>query len=89
MPLKLQLDGLRQNRSLSQSLQTQSSLEQLPSLMQLLFGTVVVVVEVVVSHGHRSVIGSATAFLRHIKASLAVVLPSPVGSQTHACGVHA
>jgi hypothetical protein len=50
---------------------------------------VVVVVVVVVSHGHSSVIVSPTAFLRQINASLAVVLPSPVGSQTQTCGVQA
>jgi hypothetical protein len=88
----VQLPGSLQNRSSSQSLQTQSSLEQLPSMVQFAlppFVVVVVVEEVVVLHGHRSVIGSPTAFLRQVKASLAVVLASPVGSQTQACGVQA
>jgi hypothetical protein len=88
-PSSLQLPGSLQNRSLSQSLHTQWSLVHLPSLVQLTSpGTVVVVVEVVVPHGQRRVIAWPTAFLRQASASLAVVFPSPVGSQTHGWGMH-
>jgi hypothetical protein len=66
-------------------------LEQSPSSAQpASLGTdVVVVVEVLVAHGQRSSICSPTALLRQINASLAVVLPSPEGSQTQARGVQA
>ena len=93
MPLLLQLAGSPQKMSLSQSLHTQSSPLQMPLFVQFPLPppgiVVVVVVEVGMLHGHSSVISWPTAFLRQIKASLAIVVPSPVGSQTQACGVQA
>lgn len=89
-PLSKHLLGSLQNKSVSQSGQMQSSSAlQTPSCLQR-ESNVVVVVDVVVteSQGQRRGTSPDTALFRHVKASVAVALPSPVGSHTHASGVH-